>query len=268
MTDAVLPGCESYAAPGGPRGVLVLHGFTGNPSSMRPLAESLAARGHTVSLPRLPGHGTSVEDLMNTSWVDWSGAALEAYDELAARCEDVAVVGLSMGGGLTALVAEERDPVACVFINPLVAPPSAELRQGLADLIGAGLTTIDAIGSDIKREGSTELSYDATPLECARSLFEGIEVVYEHLGDVRAPSLLLTSREDHVVTPDNGVALEERATGPVTRVWLEDSYHVATLDNDQALVERLAAEFIAGVSRCAASRATRSPTSPTSRACA
>ncbi len=249
MTVAVLPGCEPYVAPGGPRGVLVLHGFTGNPSSLRPLAEHLAAAGHAVSLPRLPGHGTSVEDMMSTSWEDWAGAALAAYDDLASRCDDVAVVGLSMGGGLTALVAEERSPVACVFINPLVKPPADELRQGLADLLAAGLTTLEAIGSDIKREGSREFSYDATPLECARSLFDGIEGVYQRLDAVRAPSLLLTSREDHVVTPDNGDAVVERVSGPVDRVWLEDSYHVATLDNDQALVERLTREFVAGAVR-------------------
>jgi carboxylesterase len=55
--------------------VLVLHGFTGNPVSMRPLAEACAKEGFTVELPRLPGHGTSVEDLMTTGWADWSGPA-------------------------------------------------------------------------------------------------------------------------------------------------------------------------------------------------
>ena len=102
MTTAILPGCEPYEATGGDIGVLVLHGFNGNPSSVRPLAEFLAADGFTISLPRLPGHGTSVADMMTTSWADWTGAALDAYDDLAARTARVAVVGLSMGGGLSA----------------------------------------------------------------------------------------------------------------------------------------------------------------------
>ncbi len=83
MTTPILPGCEPYSTKNGPLGVLVLHGFTGNPTSMRSLAERLARGGFSVELPRLPGHGTSVEDMMTTSWADWSSAALAAYDELA-----------------------------------------------------------------------------------------------------------------------------------------------------------------------------------------
>jgi len=244
MTTAILPGCEPFEAVGGDTGVLVLHGFTGNPSSMRPLAEFLAADGFTVSLPRLPGHGTSVADMMTTSWVDWTRAALEAYDDLAARTTRVAVVGLSMGGGLGAYVAQRRDVGAVVFINPLVKPPVPEMIDGLNQLIEAGLTTIDAIGSDVKREGVSELAYDATPLACAKSLFDGIGEVYEALASIVAPSLLLSSREDHVVTADNGDDLVARVRGPIERVWLENSFHVATIDNDQPVVQALTRDFI------------------------
>ena len=244
MTTAILPGCEPFEAVGGDTGVLVLHGFTGNPSSMRPLAEFLAADGFTVSLPRLPGHGTSVADMMTTSWVDWTRAALEAYDDLAARTTRVAVVGLSMGGGLGAYVAQRRDVGAVVFINPLVKPPVPEMIDGLNQLIEAGLTTIDAIGSDVKREGVSELAYNATPLACAKSLFDGISEVYDALGSIVAPSLLLSSREDHVVTVDNGDDLVARVRGPIERVWLENSFHVATIDNDQPVVQSLTRDFI------------------------
>ena len=129
MTTTIMPGCEPFSASGGRDGVLVLHGFTGNPQSMRPLAEAIANAGYTVELPRLPGHGTTVEDMMTTGWADWSGAADAAYRELATRCDRVAVVGLSMGGGLTAFVAEEHpDVTALVFINALVKTPVQEMR--------------------------------------------------------------------------------------------------------------------------------------------
>ncbi len=72
MTAPIIPGAEPWSAPGGSNGVLVLHGFTGNPQSMRPLAEALAAAGFTVELPLLPGHGTAVEDMVPTRWEDWS----------------------------------------------------------------------------------------------------------------------------------------------------------------------------------------------------
>lgn len=247
MSD-VLPGAEPFSHRGGPAGVLVLHGFTGNPASMRSIAERAAAAGYTVELPRLPGHGTSVEDMMSTSWDDWSGAALEAYDELAQRCERVAIVGLSMGGGLTAFIAEQRPFVAgCVFINPLVKALGAEIEQALNEMIESGVESIDSIGSDIKKEGVVEASYDATPLRCVVSLIAGGRDIESKLSDIVAPSLLLSSREDHVVTSDNGDAIVERSSGPVERIWLEESWHVATMDNDQELVESATMEFLATV---------------------
>jgi len=244
MTTEIMPGCEPFSVANGPQGVLVLHGFTGNPTSMRPLAERLAAAGFSVSLPRLPGHGTSVEDMKTTTWNDWSGAALDAFDEMASRTSRVAVVGLSMGGGLAAYVAERRDVAGVVLINPLVKVPSDELLEGLQALLDAGVETIESIGSDIKKEGTVEASYDATPLACAKSLFEGTRDVQDNLVKITAPILLLSSREDHVVTSDNGDEIVANASGPVERHWLENSFHVATLDNDQEFVESCAQEFL------------------------
>lgn len=245
MTIAIMPGCEPYSAGGGPLGVLVLHGFTGNPASLRSLAEALARAGFSVELPRLPGHGTTVEDLMTTGWADWSDAALSAYDGLAGRCEHVAIVGLSMGGGLEAFVAEQRPEVAgCVFINPFVKPPEPLLIDGLNQMLEAGIDSFESIGSDINKEGAVEASYGATPLACAKSLFEGIAQVYADLAKITAPSLVLQSREDHVVTKDNGDDLVAMVSGPIERIWLEDSYHVATMDNDQELVETATISFV------------------------
>ena len=245
MTTNIMPGCEPFSASGGPNGVLVLHGFTGNPQSMRPLAEAIANAGYTVELPRLPGHGTTVEDMMTTTWADWSGAANAAYEELAARCERVAVVGLSMGGGLTAFVAEEHPNVAAlVFINALVKPPVQELRDGLKALLDAGMETMESIGSDIKKEGGVEASYNATPLACAASLFDGIDGVWSRLDTITAPTLVISSREDHVVTGDNSEDLARTVKGSVEHIWLENSYHVATLDNDAHLVEAHTVRFL------------------------
>lgn len=230
-------------------GVLVLHGFTGNPYSMRPLAERCAKTGYSVELPRLPGHGTSLEDLVPWRWPDFVEVALGAYDDLAERCDKVAVVGLSVGGGLTALIAEQRPSVAgCVFINPMLKGPGAEMEQGLQDLIDSGLEVLATDGgSDIKKEGTTEAKYEGWPLRALQSVIEGVEVVDANLSSITAPSLLLSSREDHTVAPDNGDEIVENSSGPVERIWLEESYHVATLDNDQELVERSTVEFLAKV---------------------
>ncbi len=240
-----MPGCEPYSFAGGASGVLVLHGFTGNPVSMRPLAEACAREGFSVELPRLPGHGTTLEDMMTTSWADWSAAALAAHDELASRCDQVAVVGLSMGGGLGALVAESRPQVVgCVFINPWVNPLNPELLDGLNQLIEAGVETLEAVGSDIKRANTSELAYDATPLVCTKSACDGLTLVRDDLAKITVPSLLLTSRIDHTVNWERGEDIATMTSGPVEQFWLEDSYHVATLDNDAALVESATVTFL------------------------
>lgn len=244
MTAPLLPGAEPFAVEGGTHGALVLHGFTGNPQSMRPLAEALAAVGLTVDLPLLPGHGTSVEDMLPTRWEDWSGAAEAAFLALAARCDKVIVCGLSMGGTLSCWLAERHPHVAGIaVVNPLVQAPPEEFQSGVRALVDAGTGVFDAIGSDIKKEGAVEAAYPGTPLAPVLSLFEGVDAVEAALGSITCPVLLLSSREDHVVDPISGDVLAARVGGPLERVMLEDSYHVATLDNDAPLVEERVVAF-------------------------
>jgi carboxylesterase len=225
--------------------VLVLHGFTGNPQSLRPLAEALADAGFTVDLPLLPGHGTAVEDMVPTRWEDWSAAAEAAYQALAARCQKVAVAGLSMGGSLTCWLAEEHPEIAGIaVVNPLVEPPPPDFLDGIRSLLDAGTEVIDGIGSDIAKEGAVEAAYAGTPLAPALSLFEGVATVKQRLGAIHCPTLLLSSREDHVVDPVSGEILEASVGGPVERVHLERSFHVATLDWDAPLIEKQVVRFV------------------------
>jgi carboxylesterase len=133
---------------------------------------------------------------------------------------------------------------ALVLINPLVRPPDPAIIQGLADLLAAGVETFDSIESDIKKDGSIEASYEATPLKPAESLFAALGPLEAGLSTVTAPTLVLQSREDHVVTSDNGDTVVATVSGPIERIWLENSYHVATLDNDAALVEGAAVTFL------------------------
>jgi carboxylesterase len=244
VTAPILPGAEPWSAAGGAHGVLVLHGFTGNPQSMRPLAEACAKAGFTVELPLLPGHGTSVEDMLPSRWADWSGAAESEYLALAARCAKVVVTGLSMGGTLTCWLAERHPEIAGIaLVNPLIQAPDDEVRQGLAALVEAGTDVFDAIGSDIKKEGSVESAYPATPLAALLSLLEGADDTRAALGGIRCPTLLLSSREDHVVEPVSGDVLAASVGGPLERIHLENSYHVATLDWDAPLIETSVVDF-------------------------
>jgi len=248
VTAPFIPGAEPWSAAGGANGVLVLHGFTGNPQSMRPLAEALAAAGFTVELPVLPGHGTALEDMIPTRWEDWSGAAEAQFQALAARCDHVAVVGLSMGGTLTCWLAERHPHLSGIaLVNPLVHAPDDEFRTGIQALLDAGTESFDGIGSDIKKDGAVEAAYAGTPLAAVLSLFAGADDVEAKLADIHCPTLVLSSREDHVVESVSGGVIEERVSGPVERVWLENSYHVATLDNDAPLIEAAVVEFVTSV---------------------
>jgi carboxylesterase len=241
---AVQPGAEPWWSPGGPHGALVVHGFTGNPSSVRGLAEAFAAAGFTVSLPRLPGHGTHPDDVVRTRWPDWLGAVEEAYQTLAAEVDRMVVAGLSMGASLAAVTAARHPEVAgLVVVNGAFDPELA----GLVPLLEAELAngeTMAAIGSDIAKPGATEASYPITPLRGMISLVEAVrDEVSPALVNVRCPSLVLTSPNDHVVPPASSDHFAAQVSGPVERVVLERSYHVATLDFDAPLVEERAVEF-------------------------
>jgi carboxylesterase len=235
-------------------GVLVVHGFTGNPGSMRGIADSMANAGFSVEMPLLPGHGTALEDMIPTRFDDYAVAAEAAYSSLAARAEAVVVVGLSMGGTLSCWLAEHHPEIAgVVVVNPLVEPVADQVRVEVLGALEMGLETVEAIGSDIAKPGVHEASYPGTPLRAALSLFDAVEGVSENLSAISCPVLVFTSLHDHVVPPSSSAHLVAQVSGPCEQVILEESYHVATLDFDAerieveavAFVERLAKEHVA-----------------------
>jgi len=240
----ILAGAEPFSAAGGPHGALVLHGFTGSPQSMRGLARAFAAAGFAVELPRLPGHGTTVADMQTTRWADWSAAAEAAYDELAARCDRVVVAGLSMGGTLSVWLATRHPDIAgIVAINPAIDAGGAMVRDALQGLADQGMQTIPGPGGDVADPTSTELAYAETPVAGMLNLVDAIMALEPHLGAVRSPVLLLHSRQDHVVPASSSDLLERSVSGPVERVTLERSFHVATIDFDKTEIEQRAVEF-------------------------
>jgi carboxylesterase len=244
MSDPVMPGAEPFSAAGGPAAALVLHGFTGNPHSMRPIAEALAVAGFTVEMPLLPGHGTSIDDMLQTSWDDWSAAAEAAYRELAGRAQRVVVAGLSMGGTLACWLAARHPELAgLVCVNPAVEPPADSFLELLRGFAGSGEQTMPGIGNDIAKPGVTESAYDATPIEPLRSLMLAVTELEPRLVDIRCPLLLFNSPQDHVVAPSSADLLAERVSGPVERVVCERSYHVATLDYDGPDIAARTVEF-------------------------
>ncbi|HEY0169014.1 MAG TPA: alpha/beta fold hydrolase [Jatrophihabitans sp.] len=249
----ILAGAEPFAVDGdgaaGRTGVLISHGFTGTPQSMRPWAEHLAAQGYSVRLPRLPGHGTTWQELNATPWTDWYAEIRRGYDELAARCDTVFACGLSMGGSLVTRLAEDLagQPSSklggLVLVN--VAYGTMRKDAALAKYVARALPSRPGIGSDIKKAGVTELAYDRTPLRAFVSMQAMWRLVIADLAKITVPILYFHSAEDHVVDALSGKLLHDGATSTTVReVSLPDSYHVATLDNDAELIFTGSVDFI------------------------
>ena len=241
----LLPGADPFSSDGGPAGVLVLHGLTGTPQSVRGWAEALASAGFTVRLPLLPGHGTSVDDLERTGWADWVTAAKAEYRELSAACEHVVLAGLSMGGSLACRLAADHpaDVRGLVAVNPFIDPPAESFRATLREILDADIARAPGIAGDVADPDAHEKGYDELPVAPLLSLCEGLVDLQRRLPAIVCPVLVMTSRVDHVVPPVSSDVLAERVRGPVERVTLERSYHVATLDHDRQEVERRSVEF-------------------------
>lgn len=236
---------EPFAAAGGPVGVVLCHGFTGMPGSMRPWAQALAEAGHTVRVPLLPGHGTRWQDANRTTWQQWYDELERAVDATRAECTHTFVAGLSMGATLVLRLAEQRGPdlAGVVVVNPSLFTTRKDAK--LLPLVRRILPSLPPVGNDIKKAGVVEPAYDRTPVKAAYELSKLWALTNADLGRISQPLLILTSRDDHVVEPENSARLLASASSADKRqVWLEDSFHVATLDNDLPLIVEETLTFI------------------------
>lgn len=241
----ILPGAEAFDYVGGSTGVLLCHGFTGTPQSLRPWGEHLAAEGLAVSCPLLPGHGTRWQEMNQTRWPDWYGAVDRAFAVLRARCDQVFVAGLSMGGTLAIRLAEQHGAAVAglVLVNPSLATERWDVK--LLPVLSRILGSRPGVANDIKQAGSREVAYDRLPLKAALSLQELWELTRSELAKVDQPVLTFRSPQDHVVAPLSGrLLLDGISSTDVEERLLPDSYHVATLDNDAPAIFAGSAEWI------------------------
>jgi len=240
----VMPGAEPFARDGGKTGVLLCHGFTGSPQSLRPWAEFLAEAGLSVSLPRLPGHGTTWQEMAGTRWEDWYAEVDRAFDLLQASCDEMFVMGLSMGACLALRLAELRGSAVrgLVLVNPSITPDTKLFL--LAPLLKLIVPSLKGIASDIKNPRAAEVGYDRVPVKAAATLPGLWRITRQHLADLDQPVLAFHSTDDHVVGPASMKLLADSLRGQLEVRELTDSYHVATLDNDARVIFSGSLEFI------------------------
>jgi carboxylesterase len=249
--SAVMRGCEAWThVAGSGVGALVVHGFTGTPASLRGIAEAIAGAGHDVELPRLPGHGTTVTEMLTTDWAGWYGAVADARERLAERVDQVVVIGQSMGATLILRSAlDHPDTAAIVCINPLTQVRDSDTMAMLDDFLDDGIEIVPGEGSDIADPDSSDIAYAGTPLAPLKSLLlDGVAPITGRYGELTMPLRLFTSRNDHVVDPADSVHLADTYGGHVDHTWLERSYHVATRDYDRDLIVAECVAVVAGVS--------------------
>lgn len=242
-----------YSLPGEAGGVLLLHGLTGSPWDLRPIAEGLAAAGYRVDAPRLAGHA-SLESLARSRAADWISASERAFDTLAAAGPVRAVVGFSMGSLLALRLASARPDLTCVAMSvPLELPRWQAVGAGalgwlreksFGRLIGHHQKSG---GVDVRsgRERARNPGFGAIPYASIAELARLQADVRVRLSDLRSPLLLIHGRHDHAAPVEHSRRVSQCVSSAVVRrVVLEHSFHLLGRDLERGQVVREVVDFV------------------------
>ncbi|MGZ5351608.1 MAG: alpha/beta hydrolase [Actinomycetota bacterium] len=248
----VRPGAEPFSLGEGPVGVLMIHGFTGSPASMRPIGEWLAEQGAAVEGVRLPGHGTSVDDLRTRRWTEWVDEATDGLDRLRTRSRTVVAFAQSMGASVALAVAAARphDVDGLALANPYVF----DARHLLIPVGRRFLRTVKGVANDIAMPGADENADEVMPVPAIAEMAAMMRLVRSALPGIRQPVVVFRSGADHVIPRANARKVLARIGSERTElVPCPRSYHVVSLDHDAPLVRErvlaLARELDAAATR-------------------
>jgi carboxylesterase len=218
-------------------GIVLVHGFTSTPSVMRPWAEFLNYQGFTVTVPLLPGHGTSIDDLEKVSWQQWPAEIESHVNHLLIDCEKVFLCGFSMGAAASLHVASRYQSQlrGLILVNPMIHrknvwPTAVKIASRLIKSFGTA-------GSDIQRGNVIQWKYDRTPMSAAHQLLRLLEETRPLLPSIKLPLLLFRSVTDHTLPASNSeLILNSIGSNQKQEITLHNSYHVAPLDQDQEVI--------------------------------
>lgn len=241
-----LSDAQPFLLEGSDTGFLFLHGFTSTPQSVREVAHQVhAASGATVYCPLLAGHGESSVALAKTTQADWVASAEAALELLSSRCTQVIIGGLSLGATLSLnLAARFPEKIhGVVSINGSTGLYRPEVVAPLYQANGTGF--VAGIGSDIAEPSMAEICYDRIPRDTLKERFLLTNATGALLPLIRQPILILQSRRDNVVDPENAPRIATSVgSSEIHLSWLGRSYHVATLDYDRGLIAERIVELL------------------------
>ena len=246
-------------------GVLLIHGLTGAPAEMRPLAKRLARRGYEVAAPLLPGHGADEATLLRTTWRDWLDGVRAAYDSFAGEVDSVSVAGICVGGALSLMLAAERPAVRAAAIYSMTfeydgwnmprfaaAAPVIQLVANLPGVRRLAWTETHPFGLKDERlralaerapESLIEGAIDRLPLGALYQMYRLGRRLEQIAPQIRTPTLILHARDDDMSHPRNAWRLNRALGGPTTVTLLDDSYHMIHVDQERERVAAMTAAF-------------------------
>ncbi|MCX7708078.1 MAG: alpha/beta fold hydrolase [Anaerolineae bacterium] len=236
-----------FLLPAGPTGVLLIHGYTGSPTEMRWVADSLHARGLTVAGPLLPGHGTTPEEMNRCRWTDWTGHVEKALADLRARCDKVFVAGLSMGSLLTLYLALRHPELPGIILYSPAVWVNSRLIY-LSPLARYFVTARPKSSESDLVDPKADLQlwcYDVDPVGAAAELLKLMLYVRRRLRRVTCPTLIIYSPGDLSIHPQSAQRTFQRiGAADKELVMLERSGHCITVDVNWQLVADKTYEFI------------------------
>lgn len=250
MLDASPDSIGPFVAKGGPKAVLLIHGFTSTPVEMKPIFDALVDAGHTVRAPLLVGHGTEPEALAHTRWADWLASARHAFDALALQADEVFIIGSSLGALLGLVLAHERGE-RCAGVVAMSTPLQLTLLSQSVLKISRHLPLADVFpfarktkGPDVSDSAVAAAlpSYDRVPLAAAQSLLEGQNEVLLRIDRLATPVVVMHGRHDHTAPVANARRLFQLLRTADRRLIIYPrSWHILPMDVEH---ERVVADCV------------------------
>ena len=228
-----IPNSAGFTLPGGKIGVLVIHGFTSTPISIAPWAKFLNNAGYTVSAPLLPGHGTTWQQMNQTTWQQWYEEVEKSFLQLKQSCDRVFIAGFSMGATLALRLCQIRGSEVEGLI---VLNPSVHDRRWFMKLLPVLKFLIGSVAkgpTDVAAPNPPLHSYDRTPLKALDSLRKLWQLVERDLYLIDLPIMVAYSVNDHAVDPQNSMTVIDNVFSvDIREVAFENSFHNVALDFD------------------------------------